>query len=356
MKKKYRRKHEYVYYENCCILGIKAIFYILLGGRGTGKTYSTQKYCIKRWLKTGEPFAWIRLKEPAVNKLLANNAADLIDSKLREEFNLGEFRVKGTKVYVDGVEFCRIMALSTFYQDKGVAMNRTSKRELSIDDKEANKNLKNALKPYRTIVLDEMNAERSEKRTFDICYALVNQLENLCRTDLNRRVFMLGNTLEEGSDILANIFNFIPEEFGIYRLHKKRAVIHYIEDTEEYKAKRAASIAGILAPNESTFTNKIQSDIDLVVKDKKHLNSPPSFILNFGSKRFLVYNGVITNEKIPKDTKMYQIALKPYIPGLPYYADQAKQIILNAQQRLYKFDMLYTLKQFYKEIKTLKER
>ena len=74
------------------------------------------------------------------------------------------------------------------------------------------------LKKFRTIVLDEMNAERSEKRTFDICYALVNQLENLCRTDTDRRIFMLGNTLEEGSDILANAFNFKTDFVNFYYL------------------------------------------------------------------------------------------------------------------------------------------
>ena len=355
MKLQIKRKHELVYYENCAILGIDAIFYILLGGRGTGKTYSTQKYCIKKWLKDGSPFCWLRLKEPSVNKLLANNAKDLIDSDLREKYNLGEFKVKGNTVYVDDKEFCRVMALSTFYQDKGIAMNRKTKtKQLSTDDKTANKALSRELKKFRTIVLDEMNAERSEKRTFDICYALVNQLENLCRTDTDRRIFMLGNTLEEGSDILANAFNFIPEKFGIYRLHKKRAVIHYIEDTDKYKEQRKSSIAGILAPNESTFTNVIISDIDLVVKDRKYLAGKPTSIINFGNKRFLVYGDVITSEKVPQYTNLTEIAMLPYTKGLPFYKELYTMVIDRAQKRTYKFDKLYTLKQFYSEVKKLK--
>ena len=80
--KKYNPKS--FYYDNSFILGfIGVIFFILLGGRGCGKTFSTQKYCIKRWLKKHEPFCWLRLKEPSVRKLLANNGHDFIDAKLK---------------------------------------------------------------------------------------------------------------------------------------------------------------------------------------------------------------------------------------------------------------------------------
>ena len=134
------------------------------------------------------------------NPMVAHNAKfdiSFIEMAMKK-YNLGEFKVKGNTVYVDDKEFCRVMALSTFYQDKGIAMNRKTKtKQLSTDDKTANKALSRELKKFRTIVLDEMNAERSEKRTFDICYALVNQLENLCRTDTDRRIFMLGNTVNK---------------------------------------------------------------------------------------------------------------------------------------------------------------
>lgn len=352
--KKY--KSNKFYYDNSAVLGIPAIFYIILGGRGVGKTYSTQKYCIKRWKKTGEPFCWLRLKEPSVRKLLSNNAKDLIDSKLISEFNLNpeKFKVKLNTVYYDDMEFCRVMALSTFYQDKGIAMNRQTEKKKVYDGI-----LKRELKKFRTIVLDELNAERSEKRTFDIVYALVNQLENLCRLDIDRRIFMLGNTLEEGSDILANAFNFIPNEFGIYRLHNKRAVIHYVEDSDKYREARKNSIAGILTPNESTFTNKIESDLDLLIKDSKksYLKDGISYVIDFGNgKRFAVHNGlIISNIKIPKTYSGRTIAMRPYINGLPYYKEFANAQIEHAQQRRFKFDMLYTLKQFMSQIKLLKE-
>ena len=190
--KKYNPKS--FYYDNSFILGfIGVIFFILLGGRGCGKTFSTQKYCIKRWLKKHEPFCWLRLKEPSVRKLLANNGHDFIDAKLIEMYNLDkyEWKVRSNVIYLDGIEFCRILALSTFYQDKGVALNGKIKTsQLKTTNDLANKRLRSQLQKYNTLVLDETNADRSEKRTFDIVYALVNQLETLCRLDTDKRVFM----------------------------------------------------------------------------------------------------------------------------------------------------------------------
>ena len=355
--KKYKSKN--FYYDNSPVFGIPAIFYILLGGRGCGKTYSTQKYWIKKWLKTGEPFCWLRLKEPSVKKLLANNAKDFIDSDLIRKYNLGEFKVKNNCVYVvddaeNEIEFARIMALSTFYQDKGISMNRkadgTAKnRNLQIHDNA----LRRVIKPYKTIVLDEMNSERSEKRTFDITYALVNQLENLVRLDTNRRIIMCGNTLEEGSDILSRCFGFIPNEIGIYRLHRKKAVIHYIEDSDEYKKEREKSIAGILTPNESTFTNKVESDVDLIYKGRKKLK-PSSIIMFSSTKKYVMCDGVITQMKIPLGYQLPVLALQPYIPGVSYSAEHANAFIKNVQLRAYKFDMLYTLKKFMGDIQSLK--
>lgn len=304
----------------------------------------------------------MRLKEPSVKKLLANNAKDLIDAKLIEKYNLDPelFKVSMNTVYYDDKLFCRVMALSTFYQDKGVAMNgKSTTKQIKTTDKDANNRLKRELKKFKTIVLDELNSERSEKRTFDITYALVNQLENICRLDTDRKIFMLGNTLEEGSDILSNAFNFIPNEFGIYRLYRKKAVIHYIEDSDKYKEARKNSIAGILTPNESTFTNKVESDIELLIKDSKksYLKDGISYVIDFGNgKRFAVHNGlIISNIKIPNTYKGLIISMRPYTNGIPYYKELAQKQIEHAQQRRFKFDMLYTLKQFMSQIKLLKE-
>lgn len=355
-----------MYFSNRSIFGNnKYLFYVLIGARGVGKTFSTQNYCLRRFIKYGEKFIWLRLNEAATKKLLQNNAKDFIDSKLVQKWGITGTKVEGNTVLVSFdeeedekektyIEMCRIMALSTFYTVKGVAMNKTS--WLKPGDDRFKKRVRNTTDKFRIIVLDEMNREKSEKRSFDICYAFVNQLENICRLDTDRRIILMGNTLEEASDVMAGCFNFIPNNFGTYKLKKKRAIINYIDDGEEYKKARAESIAGILTPDESTFTNTIQSDMELLIPTGRVAPGlRPSYILYFSNNTyFTVYDNIITRNKVPTQHGYTKIALVPYLVGMPYYKEQARKIIELAQQRIFKFDKLITLKLFYKEIKEIK--
>ena len=153
-----------------------AMFFVIIGARERGKSYDAMAYCVRQWKKFGKPFYWLRLTEPAVKKLLKNNAADFVDADLRRRFDL-DLTVEGNKVLDHGKVMAEILALSTFYNDKGVAHF----------DCEFNLGY--------NIVLDEMNRERCEKNTFDITYAFVNQMENLVRstkTDIKISVLPLG--------------------------------------------------------------------------------------------------------------------------------------------------------------------
>lgn len=353
MIKAYARKT--LYYINRCILGIKALFYILIGGRGCGKTYSTQNYCLRKFFKHGELFIWFRLTEASAQKLLQRNAADFIDSKLIEKWKITSITTQNDLVFINGKEAARILPLSTFYSSKGVALNKSGKMQVKdkqLTETESAKKISRAIKKYRTLVLDEMNREKNEKKTFDISYAFVNQLENICRLDTDRRIFLLGNSLEEASDIMAGCFNFIPNELGIYKLKRKNAVIHYIEDSEEYKKARSKSIAGMLMPEESTFTNVIKSDMALI--QQRAIPKPTAIIRFSNTKYFTLCGTIITQYKQQNTSKLPVYAMVPYLSGIPYYKDQAKKIIDMAQQRLFKFDQLLTLKLFYKEIKQVK--
>ena len=250
-----------------------AIFYILLGGREIGKSYSVTDFYTYQFVHDGTPFMWLRLTETAANKLLANNAEKLIDPDIRRRYNL-DLRTRGNNVYAVETEkrevkhkdgtvsykevitkktlMARVYALSTFYNDKG-----------SIFDKDFLKFFK-----CYNIAIDEFEKEKGERNTFDIVYSLVNQLENLVRSTKDHiRIFFLGNTLEEASDVLC-AFNFIPEKWGIFKLKSKRAVIQNIEPSEAYLKRRKGTIADILLPTASTFTNKIDTDNTLLYEGR----------------------------------------------------------------------------------------
>lgn len=326
-----------------------AIFYMLLGGREAGKSYAATSLFVSQWKTKKRPFNWLRLTETSQKKLLANNAEKLIDPDIRRNFNI-ELETSGDGVYevirtIKGEKTTskqkllmgRVMALSTFYNDKGSGL--------------FDKDFLNDPNMYYNICLDEMNREKNERKSFDIVYAFTNQLENLVRSTKKRlRVLCIGNTLEEASDILC-AFNFIPEQFGRYYLRKKRAVIDYMEPTEAYLERRKGTVADILMPSASTFTNKIDVDTTLVTKER--LIKPVCVIKFRKDTKFTVWNRNIIAKW--NGELAHVIPMRPYLDEL-YNLDAVNSVISIYDARSYLFHNLITQKQFTKELELLKPR
>lgn len=349
------RKRRYEWYNLRPILGHAnwALFYLLLGGREAGKSYSVTNFFVDQYKNKGIPFTWLRLTEAAARKLLQNNAEKLVDPDIRRKYNL-DLVTSGNNVYevtkrsepdkngktkiIEKKLMARVYAISTFYNDKG-----------SIFDKDflADPNMR------YNVAIDEFQREEGEKNNFDIVYSLVNQLENLLRSTKERtKIFFLGNTLEESSDVLC-AFNFIPESFGIYKLKKKRAVIHYIAPTDAYKARRQGTIADILMPKASTFTNEINSDTTLITKQRL---IEPQYVIKFTKNEdtwFTLWDGNIirkyNKEKVPV------IAMRPYLDSA-FMVDMQKNVITLFDSRSLMFSNLITFKQFQKQLQLLKPR
>lgn len=337
-----------------------AIFYVLLGGREAGKSYSVTNFLVDQFVNKGIPFVWMRLTDTQSRKLLTNNAEKLVDPDLKRKYNLN-LRTNGTNVYnvttetktikhrdgtteekeiiIDKKLMARVLSLSTFYTDKG-----------SIFDKD----FLNDPNMRYNIAVDEFQQEKGEKRTFDILYAFTNQLENLVRSTKDRiKVFLMGNTLEEASDILC-AFNFIPEQWGTYKIKKKRCVIQYIEPSEAYLKRRKGTIADILMPEASTFTNKIETDKTLITKQR--LKSPTA-IIKFSKMKsdwYTIWDGNIVC-KFNGEKGQRVIAMRPYLDEV-YNQDWVNQTLLLFDTRCLQFRNLITFKRFQAELALLKPR
>ena len=378
------KKNSLPFYRLRSILGYDyMIYYFLLGGRMAGKSYAVTDFYVHQFFEYGRPFYWLRLTEAGTRKLLNNNAEKLVDPDLRRRYNLN-LKTRGENVYnitIDdnGVEhktlMCKVLALSTFYSDKGQGF-------FDLEYLQKNPNA------YYNICLDEMNREANEKNSFDIVYAFANEIENIVRNSKhNLRIICIGNTLQEASDILCAI-NFLPDHFGRFKLVKnkkkliemikeyknaksskeyqiihekykdydfgKRAVVEYMEPTEQYKAMRNGSAAEILAGNSSTFTNEIQIDTILIARHKRF--EKPTAIIKFHKEIeswFTVWDGNIIAPYTGQ--KATVIAMRPYLDSL-FNADLQKQIITLFDTRAYLFRDLSTFKRFQKELQILKPR
>ncbi len=347
---KQRRRKEAEWYSIRSLLGYAwALFIFCIGGREAGKSYATTDFFCRQWRRYKRPFFWLRLTDKSQEKLLKNNAEKLIDPDLRRKYNL-DLVVVGDGVYevlerdsegkIKRKELmCRVLALSTFYNDKGSGL--------------FDKDFLNDPKMYYNICLDEMNRELNEKKSFDILYAFANQLENIVRSTKTRvRVICIGNYLEEASDILC-AFNFLPEKFGRYKLKKKRAVIDYIEPTETYLARRKGTVADILMGNASTFTNKIDTDTSLICKKRlmrptcviKYTNKVDNWFTLWDGHTIARYNG----------EKVRTVAMRPYIDEL-FQTNIRDTVIQQFDTRSFLYKDIITFKLFQKNLELLKPR
>ena len=333
-----------------------ARFFYLLGGREAGKSYSVMKWATQRKLRNPDKvkFYWFRLTDTQQKALLANNAGDLIDPDLKRKYDL-KTRTKGNIVYtykeeeyttkagkvetrrVDEKEFCRVMACSTFYNDKGRGY------------------FDNEYDGEYICILDEMNREQSEKNCFDIVYAFVNQLENVLRSTKTKvKIIMIGNTLEEASDLLSAL-NFIPDGFGRYKLKRKLAVVDYIKPNDAYLARRKEATANLMMGHASTFTNEIELDKSLICSKRERTR--PTAIIKFTkspAEWYTVWNGKII-APYNKEEIDHTIPMTRYLDD--FYRDELKnQVFEMFDARAYKFTTLACYKRFQKQLKLLKKK
>lgn len=331
-----------------------AMFYALLGGREAGKSYSAMQWAVNRKLKKKDKvkFYWMRLTETAAEKLLLSNGDKLVDPDLKRKYNINLTR-KGTRLYTytpvetetktgkkkiektNVREFCEVLACSTFFNEKGVA------------------HFDNEFKGEYIIILDEMNREDSERNSFDIVYNFVNSVENIARsTKKNIRVIMIGNTLDEASDILS-AFNFLPDGFGRYKLKSKRAVVDYIKPNEKYKERRKGTVADIMMPEASTFTNEVQIDRSLLVSKRQCVR--PISVIKFKKTKdtwFTLWNDNIIKEYNGEEKNA--IAMNRYLDEV-YQDSLANIVIQKFDLRCYRFVNLSTFKKFQKQMRLLKK-
>jgi predicted AAA+ superfamily ATPase len=85
-----------LYYDPNKMLSYNRILNFIIGARGIGKSYSMKVYPIKRFLKYGEQFIYVRRYKPELKKV-----TQYFDN-IKHEFPNHEFKVKGREFYIDG--------------------------------------------------------------------------------------------------------------------------------------------------------------------------------------------------------------------------------------------------------------
>ena len=201
------------------------------------------------------------------------------------------------------------------------------------------------------IIVDEVALEKGQRRTFDVCYNLKMQIENIVRSERdNVKVFMMLNNTEECPEILA-MFGYVPVNFGIYKLKRKHCVIDYIPNNAAYDKRRSKALANEIDTGTGNFTNKFVKDLSLLYKGRL---DHPLYIVKYSKDMgdwFTVWDG---NVVCPYNgEKKESIAMKRYIDDF-FNPEMQKQIYEINDARAFKFVNLMVQTRFYYDLSLIK--
>lgn len=243
------------YYSNTYMMSHfpKYWYFVTIGSRGRGKTYSGKNYAIKWILKQWESqnmrkFMWWRLTNDAVSKVLENNGSTFFEKSLLDKYDI-IVNVTNSDLY--------FAKRSDYIEDSNGDRQYNFKHVGKVASiQEYYKYKGNQLNDYDLIIMDELVRAESERRTFNIPKAFINMIENVARKRKGIRVMIYANAIGEMQEV-KQLFGFmpLPGKFGIYKLYHKRTIIEYLDDSEQWKEEQSQTYAGILQSS-SEFTNK----------------------------------------------------------------------------------------------------
>lgn len=234
------------------VFSYNAMLNFVVGARGCGKTYGTKKWAIKRFIKTGKKFIYLRRYKEEIKEL------DKFFDTLRydEELKIHEFNVKGRRFFIDGQECGKADILSTSQSKKGI--------EEPLTD---------------TIIYDEFIIEKGMIHYLpNEVDRLINYMHSVFRNRDGCRCICLANSIV-WSNPYFTFYKFIPMKSGFQVMQGGEVVLN-VYDNEEFtqmqqETKFAKLIKGTVY-EEMAVNNKFSDVNDDFIKKK-----PPNATLYF---------------------------------------------------------------------------
>lgn len=229
------------YYDNRALMSYGFRVIGTIGARRIGKTYSSKRYVIKKFLNNGEKFVWLRDNDEARKKLSMDNGAKFfsdIKSSFGKDF---EGAIRGETITVNGKTAGYLMSASIFQNFKGSDFNE-----------------------IKTIVYDEFIEEKGRSKNAYQGYQFVNMLYTIASTRQDVRIILLANALDRGNEILEILGIKINRGFGFYINREKGVIFHYCDNNPKFNKDRDASVVGKIIKGttyeENLFNNKFVDD------------------------------------------------------------------------------------------------
>jgi hypothetical protein len=204
-----------LYYNPQKLLSYNRILNFVIGARGIGKSYAWKVHPIKRFLKYGEQFIYLRRYKPELKKV-----GQYFDN-VKDEFPETEFKVKGREFYINGKLAGWAIPLSTWQSEKS-----------------------NAYPNVTNIVFDEFLREKDNSSYLpNEVEALLNLMDTVFRDRENCRCICLSNAVSVVNPYFI-YFDLVPDIQK--RFNANENIVVEIPDSVDFSEARRKTKFGKL--------------------------------------------------------------------------------------------------------------
>lgn len=320
---------ESLYWTPHKILTHNALFNYVIGGRGTGKTFGSLYYVIKKFLRSGKEFIYLRRYDTDLKK------KDRLMRDVSTKFDNFEFQVEGQKIQIrkTGIKKWQtagyVMPLSSADSDKSVPFNNVD--TIIYDEFIKTKGMQHYIKNEPELLLDFYN-------TVDRYNDRVRLLALANAVNIVNPHFVYHNI----SPREVGISKWKDGTIAVERLHEQK-FIDQVDKTRFGQLVKGTAYYDYAVNNE--FTDNTQDFIF-----KKSSNAKIHSCFKFDQHTFAVWcdyelGCMFVNLKPPKDAKIFALTKSDFQPNL-IMIDRSSNM-LKGISRLYMQGSL-----FFENVKT----
>ena len=271
-----------------------ALFFVIVGNRGGGKSYGAKKRAIKNFINKHEQFGYIRRTKDDLKDSIKEFFKDIIKNK---EFPEYEFKVDGNKLYYKkSIPYPNItmMIYDEFLLDDQSSQQRYMKNE-----------------PRALLNLYETVARPATDHPRVVLFMLANS------TSINNPYFLFFGLKMPDLDH--------PDKNGKYIWHHptRPIIVENVVNQKFIDAKKSTEFYGIIAGtgyDEYSLDNKFINDDDTFV-EKRVSTAKPYFTFIYKNKRFGVWLSMIeglmwvSEQYDPNYPIVYSLTMKDHQPN-----------------------------------------
>lgn len=209
---------------------------LIIGARGTGKTFSLKKQLASQFINYGKKFAWVRDTVDAKKELCDNDGAKFFeDFSLMHNPKFISGCIKKSEFIINEKHAGTCLPASVFQRYKG-----------------------NSFQSISTVVYDEFIRERGRISNKNNLWSTINTFSTIARTRDDIKIYMLANALDKGDEFLQFIGVTI-QDFGFYVNRNKSICLHYADNTAGFNNLNSQGLIGKLLIDTPYADNLLES-------------------------------------------------------------------------------------------------